>query len=38
MASRQSSGMAYHTLLPAVLPLPSRVTPRSTEFPEVLAP
>ena len=37
MASLRSAGRAYHTLLPVVLPLPSRVTSRSTELPEVLA-
>ena len=38
MASRRAAGMEYHTLLPVELPLPLRVTSRSTEFPLVLAP
>ena len=38
MASRRAEGSAYQTLLPVELPLPYRVTSRSTELPEVLAP
>ena len=37
MVSLRAAGIAYHTLLPVVLPLPFRVTSRSTEFPLVLA-
>ena len=37
MAFRLASGKEYHAVAPVVLPLPVRVTSRSTELPDVLA-